>query len=202
MLIAMAAPRSKPVELHAHAMDNLRYIRGTMERAGSFTAVPGLGGVLMGSSALVAAWMATSLKGDSHWMTVWTVECFVGIVIGVTAAAMKARRMRTPLLTGPGRKFLSVFSPAIFAGVVLTLVFHAAEMSWFLPGIWLLLYGTAVLSAGWGSVQAVPLMGLCFMVAGTVSLLMPDLSGDVLLAAGFGGLHIIFGTIIAVKHGG
>lgn len=198
----MAVPRSKPVELHAHAMDNLRYIRGTMERAGSFTAVPGLGGVLMGSSALVAAWMATSLKGAGHWMTVWTVECFVGIVIGVTAAAMKARRMRTPLLTGPGRKFLAVFSPAIFAGVVLTLVFHGAGMSWFLPGLWLLLYGTAVLSAGWGSVQTVPLMGGCFMVAGTVALLMPDLSGDVLLAAGFGGLHIVFGTIIAVKHGG
>ena len=135
-------------------------------------------------------------------MTVWTIECFVGIVIGTTAAAMKSRRMHSPLLSGPGRKFLAVFSPAIFAGVVLTLVFHQAEMSWFLPGIWLLLYGTAVVSAGWGSVRAVPMMGLCFMIIGTVALAMPDLPGDVLLAAGFGGLHIIFGTIIAVKHGG
>lgn len=198
----MAVPRSKPVELHSHAMDNLRYIRGTMERAGSFTAVPGLGGVLMGSSALVAAWLATSLTRTGHWMTVWTVECAIGVVIGATAAAMKARRMNSPLLSGPGRKFIAVFSPAILAGVVLTLVFHQADLTWFLPGIWLLLYGTAVVSAGWGSVRAVPLMGLCFMIIGTVALAMPDLPGDVLLAAGFGGLHIVFGTVIAVKHGG
>jgi hypothetical protein len=202
MLGLMAVLRSKPVELHAHAMDNLRYIRGTMERAGSFTAVPGLGGVLMGSSALVAAWIATPELGIGHWLTVWTIECALGIVIGMTAAAMKARRMHSPLLTGPGRKFLAGFSPAIFAGAVLTLVFHGAGMSWFLPGIWLLLYGTAVLSAGWGSVRVVPLMGLCFMVVGTVTLLMPDLPGNVFLAVGFGGLHIVFGTIIAVKHGG
>lgn len=202
MLKTMAARRTQPVEIHAHAMDNLRYIRGTMERAGSFTAVPGLGGVLMGSTALVAAWLATSLTGYGHWMTVWTVECVIGIAIGATAAAMKARRMRSPLLNGPGRKFLAGFSPAIFAGAVLTIVLHSAGMAWFLPGIWLLLYGTAVLSAGWGSVPAVPLMGLCFMVAGTIALLMPDLPGNILLAAGFGGLHIVFGTIIAVKHGG
>ena len=183
-------------------MDNLRYIRGTMERAGSFTAVPGLGGVLMGSSALVAAWLATSLTQTGHWMTVWTVECVVGIVIGAGAAALKARRMNSPLLSGPGRKFIAVFSPAILAGVVLTLVFHDADLSWFLPGIWLLLYGTAVVSAGWGSVRAVPLMGLGFMILGTLALAMPDLPGDVLLAAGFGGLHIVFGTVIAVKHGG
>ncbi len=198
----MGAPRSKPVELHAHAMDNLRYIRGTMERAGSFTAVPGLGGVLMGSSALVAAWLASSLSGVGHWVTVWTIECFVGIVIGVTAAVMKSRRMHTSVLSGPGRKFIAVFSPAIFAGMILTIVLHQADIAWYLPGIWLLLYGTAVLSAGWGSVRAVPLMGFCFMVVGTVSLMMPDLPGNVLLAIGFGGLHIVFGTIIAVKHGG
>jgi len=202
MLGAMGVPRSKPVELHAHAMDNLRYIRGTMERAGSFTAVPGLGGVLMGSTALVTAWIATPFRGVGHWMTIWAIECFVGILIGTTAAAMKSRRMNSPLLNGPGRKFLAVFSPAIFAGVVLTIAFHQADLSWYLPGIWLLLYGTAVVSAGWGSVRAVALMGICFMVAGTIGLLMPELPGDVLLAAGFGGLHIVFGTIIAVKHGG
>jgi hypothetical protein len=202
ILEAMAVPKSQPVELHAHAMDNLRYIRGTMERAGSFTAVPGLGGVLMGSTALVAAWIATSQRGFSHWMTVWTVECMCGLVIGITAAAMKARRMNSPLLNGPGRKFIAGFSPAIFAGAVLTIVFHDAGMVWFLPGIWLLLYGTAVLSAGWGSVPAVPVMGLCFMIAGTLALLVPELPGNVLLAVGFGGLHIVFGTIISVKHGG
>jgi len=183
-------------------MDNLRYIRGTMERAGSFTAVPGLGGVLMGSTALVTAWIATSQLGVDHWMTIWTVECVIGVVVGIAAAALKARRLQVPLLRGPGRKFLAGFAPAILAGAVLTVVLHDAGIIWYLPGIWLLLYGTAVLSAGWGSVATVPVMGVCFMAVGILALLRPDLPRNVLLAAGFGGLHIIFGTIIAVKHGG
>jgi hypothetical protein len=97
-------------------MDNLRYIRGTMERAGSFTAVPGLGGVLMGSTALVTAWIATSPLGVDHWMTIWTIECAIGVLVGVAAAALKARRLQVPLLRGPGRKFIAGFAPAIFAG--------------------------------------------------------------------------------------
>jgi len=198
----MAVPKSQPVEIHAHAMDNLRYIRGTMERAGSFTAVPGLGGVLMGSTALVTAWIATSPLGVDHWMTIWTIECAIGVLVGVAAAALKARRLQVPLLRGPGRKFIAGFAPAIFAGAALTIVLHDAGIFWYLPGIWLLLYGTAVLSAGWGSVAAVPVMGVCFMAVGLLALLRPDLPRNVLLAAGFGGLHIIFGSIIAVKHGG
>ena len=44
-----------PVSLHSHAMDNLRFIRDAMERAGPFTGVPGWGGVAMALSALVWA---------------------------------------------------------------------------------------------------------------------------------------------------
>ena len=103
---------------------------------------------------------------------------------------------------GPGASLSPGFAPAMLAGAVLTLVFPRRPTAWFLPGIWLLLYGTAVVSGGGASVRVVPLMGMCFMVIGTVALADAGLPGDVLLAAGFGGLHIVFGTVIAVKYGG
>lgn len=198
----MATPRPEPVELHAHAMDNLRYIRGTMERAGSFTAVPGLGGVLMGSVALVAAWMAGPQTGEVRWMLIWTAAAAVAVLIGIMAALMKSRRLRQPLFSGPGRKFIAGFAPAMLAGAVLTVALWRAGSNALLPGIWLLLYGAAVISGGWNSVRVVPMMGACFMVLGAATLLFPVTSGDILLAIGFGGVHIAFGSVITVKYGG
>lgn len=202
MLDSMAALRPEPVEIHAHAMDNLRYIRRTIERAGSFTAVPGLGGVLMGSTALVAAWIAGPGTSSHYWITVWLAEAALALLIGIVGAAVKSRRARLPLLSGPGRKFVAGFAPAMIAGGVLSASLVRAGMSDLLPGAWLLLYGAGVMAGGWASVRIVPLMGACFMAAGAAGLLANSLPGYILLAAGFGGLHIVFGTIIAVKYGG
>ena len=197
----MAVPRPEPVEIHEHAMDNLRYIRQTLERAGSFTAVPGKGGVLMGLVALGAGRLAERQASGATWITIWMGAAVVAMAIGIMGAAMKSRRFQMPLFSGPGRKFIAGFAPAIVAGAVLTLVFYRAGVSGFLPGVWLLLYGAAVLSGGWNSVRVVPMMGACFMLAGSAALLVPGYN-DPLLSAGFGGLHLVFGTLIAVKYGG
>jgi len=202
MIVSMASPRSEPLELHAHAMDNLRYIRRTLEQAGSFTAVPGIGGMLMGSTALAAAWLADRQPTGERWLAAWSVEALVALLIGIGAAAIKSRRVKSALLSGPGRKFVAGFAPAMVSGALLSAVMFRAGLTGFLPGTWLLLYGAGVVSGGWASVRVVPLMGACFMAAGAAALLLPSLSGDPMLAAGFGGLHIVFGTIIAVKYGG
>lgn len=198
----MGTPRPEPVEIHAHAIDNLRYIRKTMERAGSFTAVPGIGGMLMGSTALAAAWMASHQARGPGWIAIWLGEALLALAIGIVGAELKSRRAKLPLLSGPARKFVAGFTPAMLAGAVLTAVLFRAGRPEFLPGTWMLLYGAAVVSGGWASVRVVPLMGACFMAAGAAALWWPGLSGDAFLAAGFGGLHILFGTVIAVKYGG
>ena len=133
----------QPVEIHEHAMDNLRYIRRTMERAGSFTAVSGLGGMLMGSSALAAAWLADRQPSAVRWLAVWMAEGLVAMVIGIVAAALKSRRAKTPLLSGPGYKFIAGFTPALAAGALLSFVLFRAGQGHLLPGTWLLLTAPA-----------------------------------------------------------
>jgi hypothetical protein len=188
--------------LHDHAMDNLRYIRETIERAGSFTAVPGVGGMLMGSTALAAAWIASRQNGSASWLRVWIVEAAVAAILGIAGTALKSRQAKLPLVSGPGRKFVAGFAPATLAGMVLTAVLFRAGLTGLLPGIWMLLYGAGVVSGGGASVRVVPLMGACFMAFGAVALWWPGLPPDIALAAGFGGLHIVFGSVIAVKYGG
>jgi len=194
--------KPQPVEIQARAIDNLRYIRRTIERAGSFTAVPGTGGAVMGSLALVAAWTAGPPAAGPRWLAVWMAAAVAAVAVGVASAALKSRRVGLPLLSGPGRKFVAGFAPAMVAGALLTAVlFRAGEVA-LLPGVWMLLYGAGVVSGGSASVRIVPLMGACFMVAGAIAFLAPGMEPNVLLACGFGGLHIIFGFVIAVKYGG
>ena len=169
----MGAPRPEPVELHTHAMENLRYIRRTMERAGSFTAVPGIGGMLIGSPALADAWMASGRSRTGAWLAVWMADAGLAQLIGVVAAAVKSRRVKMPLLSGPGRKFVAGFAPAMVAGALITAVLFHAGLTAPLPGTWLLLYGASVVSGGGASGRVVPLMGACFMVAGAAAFLSP-----------------------------
>ncbi|MBV9210314.1 MAG: hypothetical protein JOZ52_06775 [Acidobacteria bacterium] len=192
----------EPPALHTRAMDNLRFIRETMERASSFTAVPGWGGVVMGVSALCAAYVASQQATARAWVLTWMVEGLLAFVIGGWAMDRKARAAELPLLSGPGRKFALGLAPPIFAGALLTIVLYRTSGASLIPGMWLLLYGTGVVTGGMFSVGIVPIMGLCFMTLGALAILCPAAWGNVFMAFGFGGLHIIFGIIIARKHGG
>ncbi len=194
--------RPAPVALDEHARDNLRFIRETMERASSFTAVPGWGGVAMGITALGAAAVASRQADSVSWFITWLAEAAVAFGIASFTTLSKARRANVPILAGPGRKFALSFAPPVFVAALLTVILFRAGLIWAIPGVWLLLYGTAVITGGAFSIRVVPLMGLCFMVLGTVALFSPASWGSILLAAGFGGLHIIFGAVIARNYGG
>jgi hypothetical protein len=192
----------QPPALHDRAMDNLRFIRETMERATAFTAVPGWGQVAIGVTALFAALVASQQSSFGAWFLIWMAEAAVALAIAGWTMYRKARAAATPLLSQPGRKLAINFSPPMFVGALLTIVFYRAGLTGLLPGLWLLLYGTGVVTGGSFSVRPVPFMGLCFMFVGAGALFCPPAWGDLLMAAGFGALHIIFGLHIARRYGG
>jgi hypothetical protein len=192
----------EPPALHARAMDNLRYIRETMEGASAFTAVPGWGGVTMGITALATAALASRRADDGVWLAIWISEALLSCAIASWAVYRKASRAAVPPLSRPGRKFALSFSPPMIAGLLLTIALYRAGLASLLPGAWLLLYGAAVTNAGAFSVRIVPSMGLCFMLCGACALFSPPGWGNGYMAAGFGGLHILFGAVIARRHGG
>jgi hypothetical protein len=189
--------------IQAHAAESLRFIREAMSRASEFTAVPGWGGVAMGATALVAAAVSGPPDNSLRWMLIWFADAAVAAVIGLAAIARKAQRSGTPLSTAaPARRFALAYAPPLVAGMILTPVFASLDLAARLPGCWLLLYGTAVATGGALSVRIVPLMGISFMALGTVAFAAPAAWGHYFLAAGFGGLHVVFGWLIARRYGG
>jgi hypothetical protein len=193
---------SEPPTLQAHAMNELRYIRQAMERAGSFTAVPGWGGVLMGITALGAALVAARQLNPEAWITTWVGEAVLALLIGGWAVICKARAVNIPLLSGPGLRFSLSFSPPLLVGALLTVGLYRVGAVNMLPGMWLLLYGTGVVTGGAFSVRIVPVMGLCFIALGSAAIFCRLSLGNWFMAAGFGGLQIVFGFIIARRYGG
>src|SRR5215472_1778176 len=166
--------RAQPIPLHDHALDHLRYIRETMERSGSFTAVPGWGGVAMGITALVAAWIAALQPTPRTWLNVWIFEGMLAAAIGAIAVLKKSRTVQTEFLTAPARKFLLSFTPALLAGALITMFAYREGSYVILPGVWMTCYGSSVLSGGTFSVRVIPLMGASFMFIGGLALLMPQ----------------------------
>jgi len=194
---------ARPEPIHAHALENLRFIRDAMSRASEFTAVPGWGGIFMGISALVTAPIAGPPDDTARWMLIWIADAAVAATIALVAIAIKSTRSGAPLSkAAPALRFALAFLPPLVAGMILTPVFAMMGLVARLPACWLLLYGTAVATGGAFSVRVVPLMGICFMVLGTIAFAVPAAWGHWLMALGFGGLHIVFGTIIARSYGG
>ena len=190
-----------PLELHAKAEDNLRFIRETMERAGSFTAVSGWGQMAIGATALLAAWLAAIAGSNDRWLALWLGEAAIGVTIAMATTTWKTRDLRVPIVSGPARKFALSFVPPMVAGAVLTIVLVSRAEYALLPAMWMLLYGAAVVSAGTFSVRIVPFMGACFMLCGAAVLVFPG-AANVMMAVAFGGLHLVFGAAIARRHGG
>jgi hypothetical protein len=188
--------------MQARAMDNLRFIRQTMEAAATFTAVSGWGTVLIGLTALAAAALAAATQSVLRWVFIWMCEAVLSVGISVYTMALKARAAGLPLWSEPARKIVFSFAPPMAVGALLTLVCYEHGLLGLLPGVWMLLYGVGVVAAGTFSVRIVPVMGLAFMVVGTVALFAPANWTTACMAAGFGGLHLFFGALIARRHGG
>jgi hypothetical protein len=192
----------EPPALHHRAMDNLAFIRSTMEAAGAFTAVSGWGmvavGILATATAIVAGFQPTILR----WLDVWLAAGAAALVIQLWAMLAKARHSDVSILSGPGRKFVLAVSPPVVVGAILTIVLYRVGAVEVIPGLWLLLYGAAVAAGGAMSVEIIPVMGLCFLTSGVLALVAPFAWRDWILGLSFGGFHVIFGLPIARKYGG
>jgi hypothetical protein len=194
---------SQPSPIHERALDDLRFIRSAVENAGAFTAVSGTGGVAMGVIGLIAAAIAAPETNQPQlWLTIWLAAAVIATIAGSVAMVRKSRRAGISLLSPPARRFALAFFPALIAGAVLTAALVVRELFDLLPALWLLLYGVAASAGGALSVRVVPFMGLALLLIGLVALFVPLPAANLLLALGFGVVHIAGGVVIIRRYGG
>jgi hypothetical protein len=188
--------------LHERAAESLEFIRDTMARSASFTAVPGRGGIVMGVIGVAAAVAASRASNEWMWLGIWLAAALVAAPIALVAMHLKARAYGITLWAGSGRSFMQGFMPALAGGAILTAGIVRAGRFDLLPPAWLLAYGAGVLAGATASVPVLTWLGAGIMLLGAGATVTAGQWGDLWLGAGFGGLHIVFGIIIARKHGG
>ncbi|MDQ2747120.1 MAG: hypothetical protein M3T96_07670 [Acidobacteriota bacterium] len=193
---------SEPTNIGDRAFDNLRFIRETMERSAIFTSVPGYGGMLMGATAIGASVFAGQSANYRQWLIIWLTEAVLAFAVGFLTLWQKSKTTNASLNSAPARKFALCFAPPLVAAIILSALLYRLALFEFLPTVWLTLYGTAVVCGGVSSVKIVPIAGWCFIALGLISVFLPHGYGDLLMGLGFGGLHIIFGFVVARKYGG
>lgn len=202
--VSQAADRvqAKPVNIGDRAIDNLAFIRETMERSTYFTAVPGYGGMLMGVTALAAAYIAAQQDYQIGWLRVWLVEAAFAFSVGILAMWQKAKLAGGPLISTPAKKFARGFAPPLIVGIAITLGLWRYGSYEVMAPVWMLCYGAAVVCGGAYSVKVVPIMGWCFITLGAAAFALPAIYGNWLLAVSFGLAHVAFGAVIGRRYGG
>jgi hypothetical protein len=187
------------VAMDSHALGTLNYIRASIDAAGAF-AVPGTAGVAMGAVGLVAAGAASIPALSRYWLIIWLVAATLAAGLGVVLVARHSSGVGLTLYRGPARRFVLCLCPALLAGGVLTAVLCQAGEARLVPGVWLLLYGCAVLSAALMTAPAmmrlIGAMGGIFVVCGALAFEVSPRWHNVILGGSFGLLHLVFGYLI------
>jgi hypothetical protein len=194
-----------PIPIENQALGTLAYIRTSIESSGSM-AVPGMAGIVMGGIGTLAAIVASVARGAPHWLEIWLIAAAVAFVVGGAMMARETAQSGHARYLGPVRKFLLCLCPALLAGAALTFVLWRGGTTNLIPGMWLLLYGCAVLSASTVTIartmRLISIMGVLFMLLGVLAFAAPASTHTLILGVGFGALHTIFGVLIGrVSHG-
>jgi hypothetical protein len=161
--------------------------------------VPGIAGIAMGAVGITATGVASVPALGPYWLQIWLLAAIAASAIGVVLVARQQARGFI-LYRGPARKFVLSLCPSLLAGAALTGVFWQLGLTSLVPGMWLLLYGCAVLSASLmtsaAMVRLIALMGALFVVYGLVAFQLPIRWHNYTLGLGFGVLHLLFGILI------
>ena len=192
----------EPISIDSGALENLRYIRSTIEAAHTFTTVPGKGCIAMGLTALVAVGVESIPQITAHWLSVWVGAAIVACGSALWFMEQKARAQGLSLRRAVARRFFMTLAPAFLAGAILTAALAGHVDREIMTGMWLLLYGTGLAACGLFAIQAVLTAGLAFMALGTATICLPPGSAHIVHALGFGGIHLALGTTIVRHHGG
>lgn len=193
---------SRNLTMHGKAASDLAYIRRAMDGSMRFTAVSGWGGVAMAATAFAAAPLAAACTSSAGWLLVWLTAAGAGLTVGVGAVVVKAKRTGQSLAAGAGRRFIFGLGPPLLLGALLTIALWDAGQAVLLPPMWLLVYGTALTTAGACTIAAIPAMGGAFVILGVAALLAGPTWGDCFMATGFGGVNLAGGLVVLRKHGG
>ncbi|OGL41826.1 MAG: hypothetical protein A2161_18655, partial [Candidatus Schekmanbacteria bacterium RBG_13_48_7] len=195
------------------ALQRIEEIQRIAERTTLYTLLPGLAAIIGGSLVIVGCAMSyimiesfdfgcliqLPIKDQIIFLVLWMVIGIAAIAVEVILTARDAKKQGIAPFGRPGKLSAYSLTPSVFVAVIITLklIFDAdmetaSQNFRYLAPIWMMCYGTGVYAAGLFSVRLPRLLGLAFIMLGSVSLVFFDRYALVLVYLSFGIFHIIF----------
>jgi len=200
------------------AAQNLQVIRTLMERSSLYRralAPVSFAAGLLGIIAGMTGWLA-HLDSARSFGILWMLVALGILVISLLIIRRQAVRADEPFWSPPSRRVAQAMAPPLllgfFAGCLIVVPpWREPLHAWWLPGIWLVLYGCAAHAAGFFMRRGMKLFGvilgllgvalLVFVNSGSYAAGLPSLSvAHLVMGVLFGGSHIAFGLYLSVTE--
>jgi hypothetical protein len=185
------------------AEDQVALIRSMIDRTTRFTGLPGAACLVAGGLALGAAGASWALGADftphgrhGRLAAIWGATALVSAAQVVVLSILASRRRGLPAWTALARRVVVATLPGLYVGAALTEFARRSGLHDALPALWCLAYGASLLGLGLYAGWKANVAGLLFLAAGSLALLGVVPGGNLLMAAAFGGIHLLLGILI------
>ena len=196
-------------------LENLKEIRSLMERSSKFLSLSGFSGISAGVCALIGAWYAhQKIHIDALYLLFdpavrhevvplllidATLVLISALILGSFFTIRKARKQGLTVWNSTSKRLLVSMLVPLFAGGLFCLGLLYNGFFWICFPATLVFYGIALVNASKYTVQDTYYLGLGQIILGIVSLFLAKWN-LIFWAAGFGVLHIIYGTVMYFKY--
>ena len=192
----------------SEAEEHLRIIRSLMEKATIYRAISAPTALVGGVCSVVFGlslhfyWRSLPpsplLDGEGvSWLFIlgWIVVLAVTCVANTWFLWRDARRRGDPFISAGMKQALKCLVPPVFAGGFMT--FLNKDTSYFLPFVWMIFYGLALLATAPFAPRSIPRLGWVFLLTGFATCSLRDqaaalINPNLLMAATFGLFHLIY----------
>lgn len=200
---------------------DIQVIRNMMEESSRFLSLSGLSGIFPGVFALMGAAYAYFVilqSGNQYYdeymrslsstgtLNFWFQLSITGFIVLVTSLGAgwyfswkKAKKMGKQLWTPTFRRLLFHLLVPLFTGGIFCILLAYQNNISLIASAMLIFYGLALINGGKYTFHEIHYLGLCEIALGILAGIFIHY-GILFWTIGFGVLHIIYGSIMYVRH--
>ncbi|WP_405207849.1 hypothetical protein [Aquimarina sp. LLG6339-5] len=193
-------------------LKDITEIKDMMNKSSRFFSLSGLSGILAGIYAIIGAAIAyylVSISGIDYVIAKGKIFNFIlidlaavallSIVTGIILSNRKAKKNNETLWNGTSKRLLTAFLIPLVTGGIFIIIKISNHHYGLTGSLMLIFYGLALVNASKYTIGNVKYLGYAEIILGLVCSVFPNY-GFWFWVLGFGVMHIVYGSLIYLKH--
>ncbi|WP_027393739.1 hypothetical protein [Aquimarina latercula] len=193
-------------------LKDITEIKDMMNKSSRFFSLSGLSGILAGIYAIIGAAIAyylVSVSGIDYVIAEGKIFNYIlidlaavallSIITGIILSNRKAKQNNETLWNGTSKRLLTAFLIPLVTGGIFIIIKVYNHHYGLTGSLMLIFYGLALVNASKYTIGNVKYLGYAEIILGLVCSVFPNY-GFWFWVLGFGIMHIVYGSLIYLKH--